>query len=163
MAPAYDNWHKLRRQAGHTGLLFPIGRENQPSFTIEHPDTIDALFVCDHAHDLVGGPAVVVEHGMPGGARDAARELIRTEDHGFSNCFFWVRKLRYPLTPLIATIRMVSDRISLGPSFRGMVGPGSSHACSARQQTTETDPREIVSSRLATGVEGDSDCQRADQ
>jgi hypothetical protein len=42
---------------------------------------IDALLVGDHPHDLVGGLAVVVEHGVPGGAGNAARKLIRAKDH----------------------------------------------------------------------------------
>ena len=33
-----------------------------------------------------------------------------------TNRSFCIRKLRYPLIQLIATIRMVSEKISLGPS-----------------------------------------------
>src|SRR5438309_5572025 len=39
-----------------------------------------------------------------------------------TSCFFSVRRLIYPLMPLMATIRMVREKISLGPSFRGIRG-----------------------------------------
>ena len=69
-------------QAGHPWLLSRVGGENQPSLAVEHPDAIDPLFVSDHAHDLVRGLPIVVEHGVPRGARDTSRKLIRPKDHG---------------------------------------------------------------------------------
>ena len=72
--------------AGGTGKCRPllrIGREHQLSLAIEHPDTVDAMLVRDDAHHLVRGFAVVVEHGMPGCAGNAARKLVSAKNHGF--------------------------------------------------------------------------------
>src|SRR5581483_3058567 len=47
--------------------LAGIGRENEAALLVVHAYTINSLLVGDHAHDLVGGPAIVVQHGKPGG------------------------------------------------------------------------------------------------
>src|SRR5215469_3925622 len=53
----------------------------QMPFAVEHPNTNHALFIGNGLHDLVGGFAVMVEHELPSGARDAAGELIGTQNH----------------------------------------------------------------------------------
>ena len=51
------------------------------AFSVKHPDAVHAFFVGDGLHDLVGDPAIVIEHELPCGAGDAAEELIGAQLH----------------------------------------------------------------------------------
>ena len=64
------------------GRLFArVGGENEAAFAIEHADSVDAFFVGDGLHDVVGGSPIVVEHELPRGAGDAAGEFVGAEHH----------------------------------------------------------------------------------
>src|SRR5438067_2238858 len=46
------------------GMLFArIRRKHHVPFAVVHPYAVYTLFIRNDLHDLVGGPAVVVEHG----------------------------------------------------------------------------------------------------
>ena len=49
---------------------------------VEHADAVDALLAPDGLHHFVRGLAMIVEHGVPGGAGDAFGKLVRAGDHG---------------------------------------------------------------------------------
>ena len=79
-----------RRQVGMVGFgqrldgvgaVFGVGGEHHLPGAVEHADAVDALLERDGLHHLVGGLAMVVEHGVPGRAGDALGELVRAEDH----------------------------------------------------------------------------------
>ena len=55
---------------------------------VEHADAVDALFERDGLHHLVGRLAMVVEHGVPGGAGDALGELAGSQEHGIEELCF---------------------------------------------------------------------------
>src|ERR1039458_19932 len=83
-------WH-ARRQVGRfgfgqclggAGAVLRIGGEHHLAGAIEHADAVDALFEGDGLHDLVGGLAMVVQHGVPGGAGDGFGELIGAQEYG---------------------------------------------------------------------------------
>src|ERR1017187_7465027 len=62
---------------------FPRGRrKNQTARAVEHADAVDALLAPDGLHHFVRRLAVVVQHGVPGGAGDAFGKLVRARDHG---------------------------------------------------------------------------------
>ena len=63
-------------------MLSGIGREHHTAFAVVHADAVYALLVSDDLHNLVRGLAVVVEHGVPGCAGNAAGKLVGTQDHG---------------------------------------------------------------------------------
>src|ERR1700751_465338 len=84
----------LAGRTRHARLLSRIGREHKPAFTVKHPNAIDSLLVGDHAHNLVRSLAVVIEHGVPRGACDAARELVCAENHGLDQLFFLGSKIQ---------------------------------------------------------------------
>ena len=65
-----------------------VGREHHLPGAVEHADAVDALLARDGLHHLVGGLAMVVEHGVPGGAGDALGELVRPQDHGVQELRF---------------------------------------------------------------------------
>src|SRR3954451_10380919 len=70
--------------------LTSYGREHHHAVPIEDADTVDALFLRDSFHDRVRGIAIVSEHGMPGRARDATRELIGSHHHRYQELLFLV-------------------------------------------------------------------------
>ncbi|MBP1656847.1 MAG: hypothetical protein H6Q31_1448 [Bacteroidetes bacterium] len=70
----------LCRLVNASGIAGSGGVHHAPFF-VENPDPVDALLGGNGLHDLICGFAVVIEHGMPGGAGDAARELVRAGDH----------------------------------------------------------------------------------
>ncbi len=72
----------VRRGLGGTRLVLRIGGEHHMAGAIEHAYAVDALFEGDGLHDFVGGLAVVVQHGVPGGAGDGFGELIGAEEDG---------------------------------------------------------------------------------
>src|SRR5207302_7934103 len=72
----------LASRTGQRGLLAGIGREHHSTLTVVHAYAVHALLVGNHTHDLIRSLAVIIEHGVPGRAGDAARELIRAQDHG---------------------------------------------------------------------------------
>lgn len=69
-------------------LLTGISREDQAAFTIEHTDSVDTFLIRDRLHDVVFGLAVVVEHELPGGAGNAARQFVRPQNHRLYQLLF---------------------------------------------------------------------------
>ncbi len=57
------------------------GREHDAPLLVEDADAADALLPGDDLHRVVGGLAVVGEHGVPRGGGEAARELVGAHDH----------------------------------------------------------------------------------
>ena len=71
----------VRARAGIRALTGHRGK-HQMARTIEHADAVDALLEPDGLHHFVGRLAMVVEHGVPGGAGDAFGKLVGARDHG---------------------------------------------------------------------------------
>ena len=89
MRDAAGRWSASGGRFG--GLAGSSGRggEHDLAGAVEHADAVDALLERDGLHDLIGGLAVVVEHGVPGGAGDALGELVGAEDHGVEELAFF--------------------------------------------------------------------------
>lgn len=84
------------RRTGHRGLFARVGREDEPPLAFEHSDAVHSLLVGNDAHDLVGGFAIVVEHGVPGCSGDAVRQLVCAEDHGLHQLFLLAPEIEVP-------------------------------------------------------------------
>ena len=77
------------RCLGSTGLVLRIGGEHHLSGAIEHAYAVDPLFERDGLHHLIGGLAMVVQHGVPCRAGDGFGELIGTEENGVQELLFF--------------------------------------------------------------------------
>ena len=86
-------------RTGHRVLFSGISREHHPALAGVHPYSVHALLIRDDLHDLVGGSTSVVQHRVPGGTRDAARELIRSEDHRLHQLLFLSTEVQVSADP----------------------------------------------------------------
>ena len=86
---------------------------------VEHADAVDALLERDGLHHLVGVLAMVGEHGVPGGAGDAVRELVGAQDHGVQQVLLLgLHVIRPEIAPMTMTMT-VSERTSFCASRPG--------------------------------------------
>ena len=80
---------------------------------VEDADALDALLERDRLHHLVGGVALVREHGVPGGAGDRAGKLVGPHHHDVQQVALLVATLTKPNTPSARPTMPVKARTSL--------------------------------------------------
>ena len=79
----------FRRGLACAGFVLRIGGEHNLTGAVKHANAVDALFGGDGLHHLVGGLAVIVQHGVPGSAGDAFGQLIGAQDHRVQELSFF--------------------------------------------------------------------------
>ena len=85
------------RAAVDSLTAFPAyGRKHHDAIAVEYANSVDTLLFRDGFHDGISRLAIIGQHGVPGGACNAAGKLIGPDQHGRQELFFLIADIDQP-------------------------------------------------------------------